>query len=155
MFASCARRVGAPRPTPCISQVLPQRLPGSVCGRRQRACVQCVGRQSVRYTTQSKRGRFLVAAQARENDYRVAEIKELSPTVNEDLLLFFFKLDLTAKLQRAMNMEQMEMAQLIRERLEELEEAAEVCTLHYAGSRYFCPVLEAEMAPEQFSTAEV
>eukprot|EP00897_Mesotaenium_endlicherianum_P001855 jgi/Mesen1/1698/ME000138S00557 len=47
---------------------------------------------------------------------------ERSGSVNEELLLFFFQLDLTTRLQKALNQDQYEAAQQMRERISEVEQ---------------------------------
>ncbi|CAM8882183.1 unnamed protein product [Rhodiola kirilowii] len=47
---------------------------------------------------------------------------EHSESTNEDILIFFFQLDLATQVQRALNMEQYEIAQQLRNKLTEVEE---------------------------------
>lgn len=46
-------------------------------------------------------------------------VKEHSGFVNEELLLFFFKIDLGTRLQRALNLDRYEDAQALRAKIEE------------------------------------
>lgn len=49
---------------------------------------------------------------------------ERSESANEDILIFFFQLDLATRVQCALNMEQYDIAQQLREKLTEVEEEA-------------------------------
>ena len=48
------------------------------------------------------------------------EVKERSAFVNEELLLFFFKIDLGTRLQRALNLDRYDDAQALRAKIEEV-----------------------------------
>lgn len=61
------------------------------------------------------------AAWPKDRDAEVAASAEQSESANEELLLFFFQLDLTTRLQRALNLDQYEVAQQLREKLVEVD----------------------------------
>ena len=48
------------------------------------------------------------------------EVRERSAFVNEELLLFFFKIDLGTRLQRALNLDRYDDAQGLRAKIEEV-----------------------------------
>eukprot|EP00238_Polyblepharides_amylifera_P012537 CAMPEP_0196583184 /NCGR_PEP_ID=MMETSP1081-20130531/42451_1 /TAXON_ID=36882 /ORGANISM="Pyramimonas amylifera, Strain CCMP720" /LENGTH=358 /DNA_ID=CAMNT_0041903995 /DNA_START=166 /DNA_END=1242 /DNA_ORIENTATION=- len=50
-------------------------------------------------------------------------VQERSVLVNEDLLMFFFKSDLTTRLQRALNLEQPDIAKQLQNKIQEVSEA--------------------------------
>ncbi|CAN4122113.1 unnamed protein product [Withania somnifera] len=54
-------------------------------------------------------------------DQRSEAIAERSENANEDILVFFFQLDLATRVQYALNVEQYEIAQQLREKLAEVE----------------------------------
>ncbi|KAJ7528090.1 hypothetical protein O6H91_16G083300 [Diphasiastrum complanatum] len=70
---------------------------------------------------------FWIAARKRDNEaergstFKRKPVSERSERVNEELLLFFFQLDLTTRLQRALNQDQYESAQQLREKIAEVE----------------------------------
>lgn len=64
---------------------------------------------------------FAAAAWPKDRDAEVAASAEQSDSANEELLLFFFQLDLTTRLQRALNSDQYEVAQQLREKLVEVD----------------------------------
>ncbi|XP_048319011.1 clp protease adapter protein ClpF, chloroplastic isoform X2 [Ziziphus jujuba] len=55
-------------------------------------------------------------------DQELDASSEKSETANEDILIFFFQLDLATRVQYALNMEQYEIAQQLRNKLTEVEE---------------------------------
>jgi hemimethylated DNA binding protein len=69
-----------------------------------------------------------LAAQSGDGDREVEgitrrkPIAERSESANEELLLFFFQLDLTTRLQRALNQDAYEVAQQLREKIAEVEQ---------------------------------
>ncbi|XP_031490292.1 clp protease adapter protein ClpF, chloroplastic isoform X2 [Nymphaea colorata] len=67
---------------------------------------------------------------------------ERSESANEDILVFFFQLDLATRIQYALNMEQYEAAQQLREKLAEVE--AEVNRLQEAKRGSTSPKSEAQ-----------
>ncbi|XWS23130.1 hypothetical protein CRYUN_Cryun29cG0094800 [Craigia yunnanensis] len=54
-------------------------------------------------------------------DQELGASSERSETANEDILIFFFQLDLTTQVQRALNLEEYEIAQQLRNKLTEVE----------------------------------
>ncbi|CAN8266645.1 unnamed protein product [Cochlearia groenlandica] len=94
-------------------------------------CVSCRflrKSSSFRSHCNSLRHRNLLRVEARfpfqRGDQGLDPSSELSESANEDILIFFFKLDLATRVQCALNMEQYDVAQQLREKLTEVEEEA-------------------------------
>lgn len=74
------------------------------------------------------RGKQICRAVRGDGDAEIEGITKKKPAVersesaNEELLLFFFQLDLTTRLQRALNQDAYEIAQQLRERIAEVEQ---------------------------------
>jgi len=66
--------------------------------------------------------RVIAAGMSKGNDPTVTAISECSESANEDILLFFFQLDLTTRIQCALNSDQYEIAQQLRSKLAEVEQ---------------------------------
>eukprot|EP00850_Spirogloea_muscicola_P008479 SM000045S16224 [mRNA] locus=s45:295652:298329:- [translate_table: standard] len=75
-----------------------------------------------------RRANFVSSAKHSDGDEMEAEVidrlavTERSQSVNEELLLFFFQLDLTTRLQRALNKDEYEAAQQLREKIADVEQ---------------------------------
>lgn len=61
------------------------------------------------------------AAWRKDRETQMAAFAEQSNSANEEILLFFFQLDLTTRLQRALNLDQYEAAQQLREKMVEVD----------------------------------
>ncbi|CAA7039648.1 unnamed protein product [Microthlaspi erraticum] len=76
----------------------------------------------------SLKQRNLLKVEARwpfqESDQGLDPSSERSESANEDILIFFFQLDLATRVQYALNLEQYDVAQQLREKLNEVEEEA-------------------------------
>uniref|UniRef100_A0A1J3JRX4 F-box only protein 21 n=1 Tax=Noccaea caerulescens TaxID=107243 RepID=A0A1J3JRX4_NOCCA len=59
-----------------------------------------------------------------ESDQGLDASSERSESANEDILIFFFQLDLATRVQYALNVEQYDVAQQLREKLNEVEDEA-------------------------------
>eukprot|EP01018_Ginkgo_biloba_P037405 Gb_13503 [translate_table: standard] len=66
--------------------------------------------------------RVTAAGMFKGNDNGITAISERSDSSNEDILLFFFQLDLTTRIQCALNSDQYEIAQQLRSKLAEVEQ---------------------------------
>lgn len=66
--------------------------------------------------------RVIAAGMSKGNDPTSTAISECSESANEDILLFFFQLDLTTRIQCALNTDQYEIAQQLRSKLAEVEQ---------------------------------
>eukprot|EP00250_Pteridium_aquilinum_P013114 c21137_g1_i1 orf=394-1674(-) len=64
---------------------------------------------------------FAAAAWRKDRGAQMAAFAEQSNSANEEILLFFFQLDLTTRLQRALNLDQYEAAQQLREKMVEVD----------------------------------
>ncbi|KAI5057529.1 hypothetical protein GOP47_0027544 [Adiantum capillus-veneris] len=75
--------------------------------------------------TFTNRDKFVAKIWRKDQDAQLSAFMEQSNSANEELLLFFFQLDLTTRLQRALNLDQYEAAQQLREKIVEVDKEVE------------------------------
>lgn len=96
----------------------------------ERSCLWYLGSQSVSFTwkqSDASRGQgFRLGAQwpFKGGDQSLGASSEQSESANEDILIFFFQLDLSVQVQRALNLEEYEIAQQLRNKLSVVETEA-------------------------------
>eukprot|EP00271_Cylindrocystis_brebissonii_P008228 TRINITY_DN22252_c0_g1_i1.p1 TRINITY_DN22252_c0_g1~~TRINITY_DN22252_c0_g1_i1.p1 ORF type:complete len:416 (+),score=70.45 TRINITY_DN22252_c0_g1_i1:570-1817(+) len=94
------------------------------CWSFTRGYAYACGRRRMREVREARGSWVTVRASADESETRGAldASVEKSVAANEEILLFFYKLDLTTRLQKALNQEQYDPAKDLREKIAELDE---------------------------------
>ncbi|MCO5595272.1 hypothetical protein L7F22_049313 [Adiantum nelumboides] len=83
---------------------------------------------------ESLSSKFAARIWRKDRDAQVTALVEQSNSANEELLLFFFQLDLTTRLQCALNLDQFVAAQQLRERIVEVDKEVERLTEAKSGA---------------------
>ncbi|KAK3162030.1 hypothetical protein QOZ80_1BG0084380 [Eleusine coracana subsp. coracana] len=120
--------VASPRGTNCRTACFARndlQLPCEAFSVTYGACSRHWHMSKLRMRTNSKRmkttiktnARWLFGGEGSTNDARI----ERSEAANEDILIFYFQMDLQTRIQYALNIEQFDVAKQLREKLTEIE----------------------------------